>query len=174
VAREDRAAFHELFHLTSPRVWRLVRAMISNEARAEEAMQETYAAVWRSAWSFRGESSGRGWLYGVARRQAARSVRRRAGEPVSTIPLERLGEVAGWGQDPEAAAAAFEDAERLHAAIDVLQPNDREVIVLCDLEGLSGREAADILGITVTATRVRAHRARLRLMAALRKERVDS
>lgn len=126
--------------------------------------------VWRSGANYRGDGSARAWIYGVARRKAARTWRRHAGEPTAPIPLHELGAQAGWGRDPEELTAAIEDADRLHQALDRLSLTDREIIVLHDLEGLNGPEIAQILGITANAARVRLHRARLRLMGLLRQE----
>lgn len=168
MAAGDRAAFSELVDATRDGVWRLLRALTADPAAAEDVLQETYVAVWRSASTFRAEGSARAWIYGLARRLAARSWRRRAGEPASLIPLQELGAQAGWGRDPEEITAALEDRALLAVALDRLSTHDREIIVLCDLEGLSGPEVGRLLGLTANAARVRLHRARLRLMAQLR------
>lgn len=168
VAAGDMGAFDALVTRTRPGTWRLVRALAPDPAVAEDALQETYLAVWRGAGSFKGDVSGEAWLRGIARRQAARAWRRRKGEPVQAESIDDLGLRAGWGADPELAASAAEDRERVHAALATLSHGDREVIVLCDLEGHPGPEAAALLEITPGALRVRLHRARLRLMAALR------
>lgn len=155
-------------------MWRLVRSLTSDEGAAEDALQETFVAVWRSAGGYRGEGSARAWIYGLARRQAARTWRRRAGEPTAPVPLHELGALAGWGRDPEELTAAVEDADRLHSALGRLSVADREIIVLHDLEGLTGPEIGEILDISANAARVRLHRARLRLMGLLRKEVTDA
>ncbi len=168
IAAGDRAAFDALVASTRDGVWRLVRSLSPDDASAEDALQDTYIAIWRSAGGFRGASSGRSWIYGVARRHAARTWRRRAGQPLAPVPLHELGAQAGWGRDPEQLAAGLEDAERLRAALADLSVADREILGLMDLGGLTGPEAGDVLGITANAARVRLHRARLRLMARLR------
>ena len=161
-------AFGLLVETTRDAVWRLVRSLSPDTALAEDALQETYVAVWRSASTYRGEGSARAWIYGLARRQAARTWRRRAGEPLAPVPLHELGAEAGYGRDPEQLAASLEDKQRLRHALGSLSVTDQEVITLRDLEGLTGPEASQVLGITDSATRVRLHRARLRLMTALR------
>ncbi len=155
-------------------VWRTCLALTQTRQAAEEAMQETFVAACAAAGSWRGDGSARSWLLGLARRQAARTWRRRAGEPVATLPLDnvplaQLGALAGWGRrdDPEAWAVALEDHRRLHAALQRLSADDREVIVLRDLEELTAPEAAAIVGIGAGALKSRLHRARLRLMAEL-------
>ncbi len=170
----DRAAFDELVQRTSPAVWTVCRRLTSGEDAAEDAMQETYVAAWRGAAAYRDEGSVRAWLYGLARRQAARTWRRRAGEPTAPIPLHELGALAGWGADPEVAAARAEDRAHLLHALSTLSELDQEIVMLCDLQGLSGPEAGSELGLSANTARVRLHRARLHLMAALRKEGFDA
>ncbi len=167
-ATGDREAFTQLVGSTRDGVWRLIRNLTSDPAAAEDVLQETYVAVWRSASTYRGEGSARAWIHGLARRLSARSWRRRAGEPSTLVPLQELGAQAGWGRDPEELTAALEDRQLLASALEQLAPHDRQILVLCDLEGLSGPEAGALLDLTPSAARVRLHRARLRLMAQLR------
>jgi RNA polymerase sigma-70 factor (ECF subfamily) len=166
--RGDRQAFAELVTLTAPRLWQLVRRLTPDDRVAEDALQETLLGAWRSASHYSDEGSAMGWLCGVARRHAARSWRRRAGEPARAESLDALGELAGWGQDPEISASRAEDRAALLAALATLSDPDQEVIVYCDLEGMSAGEVGELSGLTANAVRVRLHRARLRLMAALR------
>lgn len=164
----DRHAFEQLMATTGPQLWRTIRRLTGSPETAEEVFQETCLAAWRGAPGWSGQGSARSWLFGIARNQSARSWRRRKGEPTHPESLDVLGELAGWGQDPEQAAAAAEDRHTLLTALATLSPNDREVIARCDLEGLSAPEAGELLQLTANATRVRLHRARLRLMAVLR------
>lgn len=162
------------------RILRYLRALTSSEQAAEDALQETFLAAWRGASGYRGDAPGRAWLLGLARRQAARTWRRRAGEPTSSQALDSLGDVelglaAGWGDgggnhggDPLIALEAQRDRQRLHEALESLAPEDREILVLRDLEQLSGPEVAAMLDLSLPAQKSRLHRARLRLMAALR------
>lgn len=89
--------------------------------------------------------------------------------------IESLGLEAGWGStdDPESAVADAERRALLERALAGLSPEDRVVITLHDLDELSGPETAHILGVSLAATKSRLHRARLRLMAALRRERAN-
>ncbi len=152
-------------------VFRLARALTSSEAMAEDVLQEAFVAAWRHADGFKGDSSVRTWLLAIARNKAARVQRPRAGEPTSTVPLEHLGADAGWGTDPspEQAAALGERRDALLEAMESLSEADRAVLVLRDMEGLSGPEAAALLDVGLSALKTRLHRARLRLMAALRR-----
>jgi RNA polymerase sigma-70 factor (ECF subfamily) len=168
VARGDGDAFAALVGDLRAPVYRYARSLVRSDEAAEDVLQETFVAVWRGAASYAGVSSGKVWVLGVARHLAARTWRRRVGEPDDTVPLEQLGAEAGWGLDPEALASAHEDAARVHRALDQLTESERELITLRDLEGLSGPEVAALLELPLATMKTRLHRARLRLMAALR------
>lgn len=84
-------------------------------------------------------------------------------------PLEELGERAGWGsEDQDAAVRALERRDCLNQAFARLHPTEREILILRDIEGFTGRETADLLGLGLAAVKSRLHRARLGLLAALR------
>jgi len=167
----DREAFDEFVTRHQDAVFRYLRAMAGEEADAEDAMQASFLAAWHAAEGFRGEGMARGWLLTIARHTLGRQRRRRSAEPAGFIPLDTLGCAAGWG-DP-AAAMAEEDPSGgralLEGAMARLSAEEREVIVLRDLEGFSGEEAAALTGLTVPALKTRLHRARLRLAAELRR-----
>jgi RNA polymerase sigma-70 factor, ECF subfamily len=155
-------------------VYRFVRTLVRDRAACEDILQETFLAAWRGANSFRGESSARTWLFTIARHAAMRHYRRRTGEPErdDVATLDDLGAAAGWGSavTPETAAIKSEERAAIARALEALDPDDRRVLVLRDLEQMSGEEAASVLGVTLPALKSRLHRARLRFAAQLRKE----
>lgn len=149
-------------------VWRFARSLCRDPAVAEDVLQETFLAALRGGARFQGEGSARPWLFTIARNRAHRHFRRRAGEPADHQPLDALGVAAGWGDDPEAALDRARTRADLAAALERLADGDREVLLLRDLEGLTGEEAAAVLGLPLATLKTRLHRARLRLAAALR------
>lgn len=172
-ARGDREAFSHFVAATHPAAYRLALAICGNPADAEDVLQETYLAAFRSAASFRGESSARTWLLTIARHQAWRMGKRRMQSSVSAAVddgnLEELGAAAGWGsKDPERMAVRAQDREILDRALSSLTQDYREILVLRDLEGHSGEAVAAMLGLSQPAMKSRLHRARLALAAALR------
>lgn len=164
------------------RILRYLRALTAGEQAAEDALQETFLAAWRGAAGYRGDAPGRAWLFSVARRQAARTWRRRVGEPTAPVAMDELSDLelglaAGWGEvgpnDPLAALEARRRSDQLNEALRRLSPEDREILVLRDLEQLSGSEVAALLDLSLAAQKSRLHRARLRLMVALRADPTD-
>ena len=150
--------------------YRLIRAIAPDPADAEDALQESFLACWRSAGNFAGGESARHWVLTIARNAARRLYRRRRGEPTNFVSLDQLGREAGWGvaASPAVWDEQADARETLKAALVRLSAEEREVLIMRDLEGLSGQETARSLHLTVPAMKSRLHRARLRLAAALR------
>lgn len=150
-------------------VFRYAMALVHRREDAEEVLQDVFVALMRYARGFRGEASLRTWLLTVTRNSAFRRRKKAAMRAEESIDLDALGRAAGWGsEDPESLAIRAERREELERALAGLGDEDREMILLRDLEGLSGRETAQMLGISVAAMKSRLHRARLRLAAELR------
>ncbi len=162
----DRGAFESFVGRHEAAVFRFLKASAADDADAEDALQEAFVAAWRHAGSYRGGSSARGWILTIARNALRRTHRRRVGEPSSFEPLEELGIQAGWGRDDVLEGMARR--ETLDHAMQRLGAEEREVLVLRELEGLAGEEVAGMLGITLAAMKSRLHRARLKFLAALR------
>lgn len=167
----DREAFDEIVRRHHAHVFRLARLLVARADQAEDVLQQTFLSAWQGAAGYRGEASARTWLLTIARNAAWRMRERTAREPVADTPLDELGIQAGWGSpDPEALAAAAERRDRLNAAFADLAADDRAILTLRDLEGLSGEETAALLGLGVPAMKSRLHRARMRLAARLTRE----
>ncbi|MBK8003470.1 MAG: sigma-70 family RNA polymerase sigma factor [Gemmatimonadetes bacterium] len=164
----DRAAFDAFVARHQDALFRYLRTVAGNEADAEDALQEAFVAAWRGAGGFRGGSSARGWLFTIGRHAAALAAPHLVDEPDALVPLDALGLEAGWGAEPAAEREADEDG-LLGQALAQLAPAEREMIVLRDLEGFSGEEAAELTGLTLAAMKTRLHRARLRLVAEARR-----
>ena len=150
-------------------VHRLLRTLGAGSDDAEDALQECFIAAWRSAATFRGGESARGWLFTIARNALRRQHRRRAGEPAEWDPLEVLGVRAGWGAGSDF-SHRLEVEDELRWALARIPDEERQVLMLRDIDGLSGPEAAEALELSVPALKSRLHRGRLHLMAVLRKE----
>jgi RNA polymerase sigma-70 factor (ECF subfamily) len=158
VAHGDRDAFTELYGRFARPVLAMALRQLGDNGRAEEAAQETFAAVWRSARSFHPErGSGSAWLYAVARHAIIDRARQRR-EPASDVPETVSPEVG-----PEEQAEASWLAWRVHSALEKLPERERVVLELAYWSGLSQAEIASYLDVPLgtVKTRTRTGLARL-------------
>ena len=164
VARGDDVALRELFQRHAPWLAGRLRGVLP-AADVEDVLQETFLAVWRGAGAYRPCSAG-GWLWGIARRQAALWLRRRGPEG---LPLAALAGHGGQGAD-DPADAALARAE-LAEAVRALGPEGsaaQEVWRLMYLEDRTVTEVAGLMGVPKGTVKSRAHRVRQLMRAVLR------
>jgi RNA polymerase sigma-70 factor (ECF subfamily) len=165
VAHGDDTALREMFSRHAPWLAARLRGVLP-AAEVEDVLQETFLAVWRGAAGYRPEGSAGGWLWGIARRQAALWLRRRG--PAALL-LPAL--IAADGQHPgDPAEAALSRAE-LSRAVRALGPEGgpaRETWRLMYVEDKSVAEVAELMGVSAGTVKSRAHRARRLMRAALR------
>jgi RNA polymerase sigma-70 factor (ECF subfamily) len=183
----DEAAFRELVRAHDAGLRRMARLYVSGDV-ADDVVQDTWVTVVRGIGRFEGRSSLKTWVYGilvnVARRRAQREERT---VPFATaagrggwkgvVDLERLHHPAlgvgywpaapTWARDPAAAALDAETREVVVRAVGALVPAQREVMTLRDIEGWSGPEVCEVLGISEVNQRTLLHRARVAVRAAL-------
>jgi RNA polymerase sigma factor (sigma-70 family) len=131
---------------------------------AEEILQDTLLAVWRSADRYAGRSSVRTWLFGIARRQAHN--RLRLATPRQE-PLEQLAGQADPAPGPAEWALAAARREAIVEALDTLALHHREVLALAFAARITHREIADVLGVPVGTVKSRLHHARAALVRQL-------
>lgn len=167
VAGGDRPAFGEIVRRYGPSLRRHARALTS-DAMADDVLQEALLDAFRHAGSYRGDGSVRGWLFTLTRHRAFHQRAHARAAEIPDTPLLELGLEAGFGERPELVAERLEQRDAITVGLARLAPEEREVLLLRDVEGLSGEEAAAVLGLELTAMKSRLHRARLKLMGALR------
>ncbi len=165
LARGDTDAVAGLYGRYGRPLFAYVAQLVGDAGLAEEIVQDTFVAAWRSAAAFQGRSSVASWLFGIARRQARDRLRRNL--PI-TDPVERLESVPADDPEPEAAAIAAASRDELAAAIRRLPDQDREILVLTFARELGGPEIAEILGIPAGTVKSRLFNARRRLREQLR------
>ncbi len=161
-------AFNELVLTYQHRIYNLAYRILGDPAAAEDATQETFIAAYRKIGSFRGGSF-ISWLLRIVANRCYDELRRQKRRP--SIPLEEIdvGEeeanpaLINGGESPEERAERAELARFLQAAITTLPPDQRMVLVLSDVEGLSYAEIAATVGVPVGTVKSRLARARARL-----------
>lgn len=161
----DPRAFEELVTTYQHRVFGVALRMLGSRAEAEEIAQEAFLRAHRAVVSFRGDARLGTWLYGIASRLCLN----RLSSPDRRMARgdAALADVPATTPD---AAAEVERAEldaALRTAIEELPNEQRLVLVLRDIEGLSYEEIADALALVPGTVRSRLHRARMQLKEKL-------
>jgi RNA polymerase sigma-70 factor (ECF subfamily) len=168
----DSAALETLLVRYQPHLYRFGLRMCGNVEDAGDVAQESLISMARSVGDFRGDASVSSWLYTIARRFCIKKRRRSKFAPTREESLDAPAtdvaqHLADPRPNPEQTATNQELATALTHAIDALEPSQREVLVLRDVEGLSAPEVAKILGISVEAVKSRLHRARVAIREEL-------
>ena len=149
----ERQAFEEFVDAYGARVHRLTRRYVSNPTDAEDVTQEIFCDLHRSIGSFRGQSSLSTWVYRVAVNHCLRHCQRRRSD---NLPLdEQILPDADWHADPSQSYSRRELSEQVQNALHQLSPGHANVVVLCELHGLSYQECAQILHIPVGTVKSR-------------------
>jgi RNA polymerase sigma-70 factor, ECF subfamily len=172
---------------------RIARTWVRDDAAAEEIVQKTWVAALESLERFEARASLKTWLYGILINTGRVYLRTEGREvPLSTLASDEAEAEAGstavehkrfhqedhrWAghwimspnpfPSPEQAFARLELKALLESAISRLPAVQQQVLVFCDIEGLSGEETCNILGISSTHQRVLLHRARSKLRTLL-------
>ena len=168
IAAGDAAAFTTLFRRRQTDVYRVALLMTGVRAAAEDVSQDVFLAVIRDAARYEpGRSTVTAWLCGIARNHARRRLEREG----RMVPLPEDHETDRPGAvhaDPVEDLANAQQLDALRRAVLSLPLRYREVVVLCDLQELSYRDAAVSLDCAVGTVRSRLHRARALLAAKMR------
>jgi RNA polymerase sigma-70 factor, ECF subfamily len=156
--------------------WRFSLAVCGHSDDAEDAMQEALIKTYRFTGQIREPEAFRPWLYRTVRNACLMNRRKRVDEPAR---LESLDEASPRGdgarrsdppdpaKNPEQLAANAKLRERLRKALRTLPGTYRAIVFLREMEGLSTREVATVMGISEDTVKTRLHRARMMLQAEL-------
>ncbi len=165
VAGGDRAALEALYRRHATWLGARLAARTSSRDLAEEALQDTFVAVWRSARTYRGQGEVAAWLWGIAGRRLISLARKRR---LPTIPLDDAREHADPTVGPEDAALDAEESARVRRAVARLPDDQRAAITAVVYQGLSVGEAARAAAVAEGTVKSRLHRARARIAADLK------
>jgi RNA polymerase sigma-70 factor (ECF subfamily) len=164
----DQAAFHELFRRLSPVLLRVMRQSLRRPGDAEDLVQQTFLQLHRSRADYQRGRPLRPWLFTIAMNLKREYFRRLGRRPEQ--PLEAAAEPA-----TDAVGARRTDAQRtLEYALGRLNPDQREVIMLHWLADVPLPEVAKIVGASLSAVKVRAHRGYAAMRRLLEEDRGNS
>jgi RNA polymerase sigma-70 factor (ECF subfamily) len=160
------------------RVYRFGLRACRNAFDADDAVQEAFIKLARRPDVVR-DPGALSWLMTVVRNACARMLRPFSGGRHATAAIADAGQLPDEGLSPEAAIERWQLVHAVHEAIARLEPLYREVIILRDLEGLTGEQVSEMLDVPQATMKTRLHRARQMLrehieMAGLRDETVSS
>jgi RNA polymerase sigma-70 factor, ECF subfamily len=168
------SAIEEITALMSERLayfQRVAKRRLNNAVDAEDAVQDAFLSAWRHLDRFEARSRMSTWMTTVVMNSARMAARKRSRHVLlplegadgssGALPLSEI--VADTRLDPETETRRNELEHRLRRLMTHLPPNLREVVQMCGIEGLSVRQAADALGLSVTAVKSRSLRARREL-----------
>jgi RNA polymerase sigma-70 factor, ECF subfamily len=165
IADRDREAFDVLYHRYVRSMFGLALRRLRDRQRAEDAVQETFAAVWRSAASYRPERGPAApWLYAIARNAIVDRFRTQI-DTAGEVP-----EIVSADPGPADAAETSFVSWRVHRALETLPPREREVVELAYWSGLSQSEVAEYLHIPLGTVKTRTRSALARLADVLEGE----
>jgi RNA polymerase sigma-70 factor (ECF subfamily) len=160
VAGRDRAAFEELYRRFARAVLGMALRRMRDRGRAEDATQDAFAAVWRSAGTYdRSRGPGSAWLYTVARNTIVDGLRRLPQEITLPEPPDVTSSEAGPAEEAETSWQAW----RIHRALESLPDHERPMIELAYFSGLSQSEIASFLQIPLGTVKTRTRSALARL-----------
>jgi RNA polymerase sigma-70 factor (ECF subfamily) len=166
VGERDREAFEILYGRYVRSVFGLALRRLGDRGTAEDAVQEAFTAIWRSASTYRPErGAAGGWIYTVARNAIVDRLRRNGPTADSELP-ELASAEPGPAQQAEDSDVAF----RVHRALEELQPREREVIELAYWSGMSQSEVAEYLHLPLGTVKTRTRSGLARLATVLEGE----
>jgi RNA polymerase sigma-70 factor (ECF subfamily) len=163
----DKAAFAALVRAHQNEVYTLARRLVGDPHLAADIAQETLIRAWRALPRFRGDAALSTWLHRITVNTAWTHKKRARRHLVESIDeAAEIADTRGAGT-PEIAGELLELRGRLRSALYELPASQRQVVILKDVYGWSHAEIASSMDISVTAAKVRLHRARARLVKSL-------
>lgn len=163
----DERAFETLVGRYESRLRKVAYGLVRDWGLAEDVAQDAFLRAYRKAATFRGGSSVKAWLYRIAINRAHDELRR----------IRRKGEVAldiGMGEPDERRRASAEDVaaareleRHVAMALSEMREEYRTALVLREMEGMTYREIAELLGWPLGTVQIRVHRGRLELRSRL-------
>jgi RNA polymerase sigma-70 factor, ECF subfamily len=172
----DDAAYEDLVRRETRHLLAVARRLLRNEEDARDCVQQAFLSAFRALPSFNGQSRLTTWLHKIVANAALMKLRTRGRRPEESVEAllpafledghhaERFSE---WALPADVRMVRQETRAQVRTAIERLPETYRTVLLLRDIEEFSTEEAAQALGVTATAVKVRLHRARQALLKLL-------
>ena len=169
----DPEAFEQLITPLEQLIWRICWHYTGNRESAEDCGQETMIRIWRSLDSYRGDCALESWVYRIAANCCMDYLRKKKRD--KSVPMEPMQEQGFDPADPspgtEEQVVAADEQKRLREAITLLPEDQREALIMTQLEKVPYEEAAKLLGVSEGTIKSRVNRAKARLKEILSGER---
>ena len=166
----DRFAFAKLVDAHSEPIYRLALKMLGSEQDAEDVLQESFIKAFKNIHAFEGRSKLSTWLYRIAVNESLMLLRKHKADIVELDAMLETDEgelmpkqIVDWCCLPEKELMSSETRRVINEGLKTLSDSSRAAFLLRDMEGLSTKEAAEVLDISESALKVRLMRARLAL-----------
>lgn len=172
----DEAAYERVVRLYGGRLLAVARRILGSDEDARDIVQDAFLNAFRSLDRFEGNAKLSTWLHRIAVNAALMKLRtrkRKPEQPIDTFLPSFLDDghheerFQSWEEPVDKALERAETRELVRQQIDALPESYRTVLVLRDIEGLDTEETANMLGLSVNATKIRLHRARQALRTLL-------
>jgi RNA polymerase sigma-70 factor (ECF subfamily) len=172
----DQQAFEQVVRSYGGRLLAVARRIVGSEEDARDAVQDAFLNAFRSLDRFEGNAKLSTWLHRIVVNAALMKLRTRKRKPEQSIETLLPGfledghheeRFKSWDEPIDQLMERAENRELVRKQIDALPEGYRTVLVLRDIEGLDTEETANVLGLTVNATKIRLHRARQALRTLL-------
>jgi RNA polymerase sigma-70 factor (ECF subfamily) len=162
-------AFGELYDGLAPRLYGFLLRHVRDRSRAEDLLQQCFLQLHRARGQFARGAEVLPWAFAIARRLLIDGHRRGRREVFASDvdPGEMVPEPASTEPAADEWLRAREVARRVELALETVPPSQRAAFELIRLDGLSVAQAARVLGVSETATKLRAHRAYVAIRAAI-------
>lgn len=165
----DAEAFEALLTPLENRIWRICWHYTGNREDASDCGQETMVRIWRNLGSWRGDCAFESWVYRIAANCCLDALRKKKRD--KSVSIEPMAEQGFDPPDPSPGTAEqveqSEERARLRQEIADLPEEQREALVLTQLEGLSYQETAELLQVSEGTVKSRVNRAKARLKERL-------
>ena len=172
----DQEAFEAIFRTYERLIYNSVKARIGNENDSLDIAQDVFIKIWRYIATYRGDCRFSTWIYRICTNACLDFLRRDRVWAASALPsyIDKAGDEVtvepcdnSTSSSPEAFAVQRETSNNVRSAIDRLSPEQREIILLRDIEGYGYEEISSMLNLGIGTVKSRISRARLHLKELL-------